>query len=91
MFDMPITNPEKRRAYMRVYEEERRLGLLRSVPVGEVAVGMDEWREARAEYLRDWEVANRERRARQKREARRAARLAAEAGALRRLVGTETL
>lgn len=76
---------------MRAYEEERRLGLLRSAAVGEVAAGMDERREKRAEYLRGWEVANKERRARRKREARRAARLAAEAGALRRLVGTEKL
>ena len=76
---------------MRAYEEERRLGLVRGAPVGEVAAGMDERRESRVEYLRGWEVANRERRAKRKREARRAARLAAEAGALRRLVGTEKL
>lgn len=67
---------------MRDYHAEFRLGLRRSEAPAEVDRRMDERRREREAYLRDWAAANKERRAAQKRESRRKARLAALAGVL---------
>lgn len=67
---------------MRDYHAEFRLGLRRSEAPAVAEARMDERRAAREQYLRDWAAANRERRAKQKRESRRKARLAALEGVL---------
>lgn len=67
---------------MRDYHAEFRLGLRRSEAPAVAEARMDERRAAREEYLRQWAAANRERRAQQKRESRRKARLAALEGVL---------
>lgn len=67
---------------MRDYHAEFRLGLRRSEAPAVAEARMDERRKEREAYLRAWAAANRERRAAQKRESRRKARLAALEGVL---------
>ncbi len=49
---MPIKDPEKRKAYQRAYEQERRLGLRRRGDAAAVVAEMDERAAERQEYLR---------------------------------------
>jgi hypothetical protein len=82
---MPFADPEQRRAYMREYHAEFRVGLRRRGSAGETVAQMDERRREREEYLRAWAAANREKRSAQRRKRRREERAAVEAAALQHL------
>lgn len=86
---MPIADPEKRREYMRKYEEERRLGLRRTGTVAEVEAAMAARAAEREQYRREWKKANRERLAKQRRERRAKERQAQLAAALGRLAAPD--
>lgn len=81
---MPFKSREKRKAWDRVYSQERGVGLRRRGAVAEVVARMESRLEADRERVRAWCAANRERRNLQQRERRRAVRRAAEGAALLR-------